>query len=295
MKALRSPSTSGSDTDRAVPRTAALLPLVLLALGLHAEAEESKVAVWKVAEIAFTYRSSIAIYSCSSLQGRVKSILRAVGAREDLDVRVIGCNEFVAPPDDFMTAGGPPADRSPNGRDEPFNSAGRTPSDRLLSRRPDRAQLVDVRVRLMMPTEVTPEVLVELDRDKSRRELVSRVTGNPAARLDIPVAFPAQWQPVTLSRASIGLEPEECELLEQMSSSIFRQLGMRVVDRGPSCGHDHVSRIPPKLTVEAFMGIPFGSGKLPQIPAAGASDPDPSAPAPSDAEPSEPAPVTPQK
>ncbi|MGH6609554.1 MAG: hypothetical protein ACRECQ_04795 [Burkholderiaceae bacterium] len=133
-----------------------------------------------------------------------------------------------------------------------------------------------MRVRLMMPIEVTLEVLAEMERDKARRELVSRVTGNPAASLDDPIVFPAQRQLVTLSRRTIDLEPEECELLDQMSASVFARFDIRVVRRGPECGRDQIARIPPQVTVEALMPVMPGSPQL--APAAGESDPDSSAP-----------------
>jgi hypothetical protein len=283
MKALRSPSMSGGDTDRGMLRSAALFLLSLLVMSLPVAAKESEAAVWKAREIVFSYRSSIAIYSCSGLQARVASILRAIGARDDLDVRVSNCDVAVFPTQEsrFPT-------QEPSG-------AGRSPFDRLADPRTGREQLANVRVRLMMPTVVTPEVLAEIDKDKSRRELVSRVTGNPAAKLNDPIVFPASWQSVTLSRDSIGIEPEECELLEQMSTGVFRQLGVRVIRGGANCDRRSVSRISPKLTVKAFVGVPFGTSAVPQVPAAGESDPDPSTPAAADAEPSEPATATPQK
>lgn len=276
MKALRSPSRSGSDTVYGVRRAAALLPLILLVMGFPVAAQEPKPAVFKATEVSFFYRSSIAIYSCSALRDRVASILRAIGARDDLEVDVTGCDRLMVP------------------AEVPRGTA-RTPSDHILKQRTDRGQLANVRVRLMMPTEVTPEVLAEIDRDKSRRDLVSRVTGNSAATLNDPIVFAAQWQPVTLSRDSIGLQPEECELLDQMSSSVFRQLGVRVVSRSSMCDSNRVSRFAPKATVEALMGIQFGPSSIPQLPAAGESDTDPSAPAASDADPAEPANDTPQK
>lgn len=107
----------------------------------------------------------------------------------------------------------------------------------------------------MMPVEVTPEVLEELKKDKSRRELISRVTDNPNVGLDEPIVFPARREHITLSRRTIDLEPEECELLDQMSRGIFRELGLRVVKGHPSCDRDRVSHIPPQLTVEALMPI----------------------------------------
>lgn len=265
-----SPGTSGSRMDNRVRDTVALLLLSLLVMGCQVAAQERKQAVFKVREVDFLYRSSVAIYSCSALRDRVATILRAVGARDNVEVRVSGCEEFIVP-----------TEESVNTR--------QIPADRFRNQRPGREQLTDVRVRLMIPIEVTPQVLTELERDKSRRELVSRVTGNPAAMLDEPIVFWAQWQPVTLSRDSIGLEPAECELLDQMSTSVFPQLDVRVVRRGSSCNRNQVSRISPRLTVEALIGSAFAPGKAPQAPAAGESDTDPGAPAAVDSEPAEPA------
>src|SRR5690606_11880073 len=108
-------------------------------------------------------------------------------------------------------------------------------------------QSAHLRVSAMMPVEVTPEVIAELERDKSRRALISRVTGNPAASLNDPIVFPAARQLVTLSHKTVDLEPEDCELLEQMSSGLFPELDIRVVRRGPSCDRHEVSHIPPRL------------------------------------------------
>lgn len=289
MNAIRSPSTSGSDTEHAARRAAAFLSLILLGANLPATAaapkappEEPKVAVWKVAEVGFSYRSSVAVYTCDALRDRVSSILRAIGARDDIEVRVSSCDSFEIP--------------SIIPSQEPGSRWGNR-SDGILTQRADqraeRTQLAGVRVRLMMPTEVTPEILAEIDRDKSRRELISKVTGNPAAAFNDPVVFPAQKQTVTLSRRTIGLEPEECELLDQISGSVFRQLKVRVVRRSFSCDRNRISHIPPELTVESFMGVPFGSSAVPQLPAQGEGDSEPSAPPASQAQPA--APETPKQ
>jgi hypothetical protein len=123
-------------------------------------------------------------------------------------------------------------------------------------------------MRIMIPAEVTPEILAELDKDRSRRELLSRVTGNPATRFDDPVAFPATWQRVTLSRKSIGVEPEECELLDQVSRGVLQQLGMRVMRRNMDCSSGSVSAIPPEVEVEALMPAPLQATSTPLDPAA---------------------------
>jgi hypothetical protein len=270
------PRTSRSETADRVRRATALLALTLLMVSVQVAAQEQVAAVWKARKLSFSYGSSTAIYSCSALAGRVASILRAVGARDDIKVEVNDCSESITPPGPNMNARGSMNTWEPSAQSS-------------LDRRTDRQQFVHVNVRSMMPVEVTPEVLAELKRDKSRRELVSRITGNPAAKFNDPILFTAQWQSVTLSRKTIGLSSEECELLDQMSASVFRQLGVREVSRGFSCDPDRLSRIPPELVVEAFLPTPFGSDNAQKTPAAGEEDADPGVPAASDAEPAEPA------
>lgn len=235
-------------------------------------------AVWKVREFDFFYRSSIAIFSCDALRDRVAAILRGIGARDDLQVRVDDCqNSFMqqeSSTDPWNTSGG-------------SNANTWQTQSRLANRSTGREQAAHVRVRLMLPTEVTPQILDELQRDQSRRELISRVTGNPAARQDHPVVFPARRQSVTLSRKTIGLDPVECELLEQMSNALGR-LDVRVVRRSFSCDRNSISRIPPQLTVETLMGIPFVA-REPQVLPAEEKEADPSEPAAAEPAPPEPA------
>jgi hypothetical protein len=260
-------------------RAPALLAMTLLLTGFQASAEEQKApaegaqkapepkaAVWKIREATFTYRSSVAIFSCSALEGRVKALLRAVGARDDVEVRANDCDEFTSPPEDSVN---------------PLMRQQTDPFMRQRSR-PSRTQLAHIRVRVLMPTEVTPEILAELDKDKSRRELVSRVTGNSAMAHDDPMIFAAEWQPVTLSHKTVDLDPVECELLEQMGTSAFRQLGLKVV-RTVSCPRNDVSHIPPRMIVEALVGTPFGSTTQ-QMPAEKEEEKEPAPVAPAPAE-----------
>ena len=267
-------------------------------MGGQVGAQEQTAAVLKLQEVDFFYRSSIALFSCSDLKGRVASIFSALGARDDIKVSVNGCDAVVTPLDEPMgtwqTPSNPGQTPSSGSWQSPSSSRWQTSSDRFGNRPVGRDQSAHVRVRLMMPVEVTPEVLAELNKDKSRRELVSRVTGNPAANLDDPIVFPAQRQHVTLSRQTVDLEPDECELLEQMSTSVFRELGIRVVGRGPQCDRNQVSHVPPQVTVEALMPVMPTAPQLPQLtPAEAESAPDPSAPAASDTESSEPTTATP--
>ncbi|HEY6640855.1 hypothetical protein [Povalibacter sp.] len=219
--------------------------------------------VWKAQEVDFLYRSSVAVFSCDALRRRVAIILQAIGARDDIQVRADDCNNGLMPAD-MSPNMGTRADPTKTMTDpmDPWRS---TPSVRLGNRPANLEQLTRVRIRLMWPTQVTPKIIEELQRDQSRRELISRVTRNPAAKNDHPVLFQAQRQTVTLSHRSIGLDPVECELLDQLSTGVFRELGVKVVSRNMSCDRGSISRIPPQMTVESLMPVLVGATELPHI------------------------------
>jgi hypothetical protein len=234
---------------RSTSALAGLLAAGSLTLGCAAVAQDKVAAVYKAHEVRFVYHSFVNLYACDELRNHVSGILRAVGARDDIKVRVSQCEIFV-----FEDQTSPEWDR--------WDRYGR--SQRFGSLRGDRQQTSNVRVELMFPIEATPEVLAEIDQDKSRRELVSRVTGNPLAALNDPVIFPAERQQVTLSRGTIRLGPEDCELLEQMIPSVFRKLDVKVVGRQLSCDSHQRSYFAPKLVVETLLpvgAVPAGEKK----------------------------------
>jgi hypothetical protein len=249
-------------------RAVALFPAALLAASFQVPAEEQKAAVLKMQEVNFYYRSSIAVFSCPDLETRVANIFRGLGARQDVEVRVVGCNTMYTP-------GEMPQDMSDSRQNSSFdwNVSADPYADRYGNRyaNQDRRNqnATHVRVRAMLPVEVTPEIMAEMERDKSRRELVSRVTGNASAGLNDPIVFPAERRVVTLSRKTVDLDPEECELIEQISQSVFRKLNMRVVGGRPHCGSERVSNIPLKVEVEALMPVMPEAPQL--LPAEGAA------------------------
>lgn len=256
MRASASPGQPSASSRCLTPgfsRVCAWLAMTLLTSAARGAAQEPVAAVWKEHELVFTYRSSIALYTCGALQDRVASILRAVGARPDLQIKVTHCSTSVVPTTD------PHSDpRSWLPQDARFPQDTRTGSP--LDRRPDREQSTVVRTRVRMPVEVTPDVMKEIERDKSRRELIARATGNPSAKFDDLVAFPAERRVVTLNYRTAGIEAIECELLDQMTSSVFRDLGIRVVRRGFTCDRLQASQIRPELDVEALLPVQYDPG-----------------------------------
>lgn len=218
----------------------ALLALVSLAAGAAAAAGEPVPAVWKEYSVSFSYSSARHVFSCDALRIRVAHVLLAVGARHDLKIKVHDCDTNRVPTE-------PPT----FGRDDlPWGSAS-VSSTRFRSA--DRPFPPTIRARLRLPVEITPGVQTELKSDKSRRELISRVTGNPIPRFDDPIPFAAERRVVTLSRQTVGLNPEDCELLDQMVTGVFRQLDLRNVRRNYLCDRDGDSRIPPLVEVEALL------------------------------------------
>ena len=225
-------------------------------------------AVHKAQELSFSYRSASQFYSCHDLEHRVAVILVAVGARDDIEVKARNCDALMVSSGDTTMDVDPTFGRNGNdpfGRDrnDPFGRNQNDPWGRNRSGgafdRPDasRQQTATVRIRLMMPVEVTPQILKEIDTDKSRRELVSRVTRNPAASMNDPVVFAARREDVTLSQSTIRLKAEDCDLLQQMTQQVIRKLDVRVKHQSFTCGPRTTSRIPPQITVETL--VPTGA------------------------------------
>lgn len=232
----------------------------LIFAGASLAEEQAVTAVFKAQEVSFQYRLN-RFQACHELETRVSNILRAIGARDDIDVQVRNCDAYVVTDDARMDpfpasrSGSDPFNRDsdPFDRADPFDRSG---SSTFGNRANERRPSASIRIRLMMPVELTPAIMKELEKDKSRRELVSRVTRNPAAAFNEPIVFEARRQEVTLSARTVRLEREDCDLLEQMSTQLFRKLNVKVTRRGASCGRDQ-SQIPPQMTVEAL--VPTGA------------------------------------
>jgi len=215
-------------------------------------------AVLKTREANFVYRSSARQLSCDELRRRIARILGALGARQDIDVRAHECDTFIDPMDragrDRMNRqdSTDPLDRSASSPLERM----RAPSATSFNDR-SRSQSTPVRIRAMMPVELTSDIMDEVEKDKARRELVSRVTGNANAAMNDAIFFPAEVRQVELSHDTLDLEPMDCELMEQMASSVFRKLDIKVKARSLSCDPRERSSINPSLTVEALLPVGF--------------------------------------
>jgi hypothetical protein len=221
-------------------------------------------AVLKSSKADFVYRSTYRPLSCDQLRNRVALILQAVGARQDVRVRANECNTFIDP--STQRPGGSSVDsrmdtRTSSGR-SPWDTSPQAPGSGMLDRmRPSatdqRSQSTPVYIELMIPAEATTKIINEVEQDKARRELISRVTGNPGAAMDDPIFFAAERRQITLSYDTIKLESIDCELLEQMSRTVFRQLNLKVTHSPTNCDRNERSHLRPQVTVEALLPVGF--------------------------------------
>ena len=229
-----------------------LLASSSLALSGTARAEEPKqvAAVFKLREVHFVYRTVVNFLACDELRRDVAILLRAMGARDDVQVRVNNC-ELMLTPDQQASARG--WDR--------FHPERLPDPTRTFDE--DQQQFSTVLVEAMFPIEATPDVMKEIDKDKSRRDLISRVTGDPTAAHNDPIMFPAERKEITLSQGTLRLRPEHCELLEQMLPSLARQLDIKVIGKALSCDRFGRSQFAPKVTVEVLWpsGAPLPGEK----------------------------------
>ena len=213
-------------------------------------AQEPVTAVLKLRETDFVYRSSRNYLPCDQLQNGVAVILRALGARDDVQVRVTECNWSQVPD---MTVSGNDSQWNDNNWDR--STRQQSPMERMRGTTP--RQNTPVHIWAMMPVPATPKVMKEMEQDKARRDLVSRVTGNMAAALNDPILFNATRQQVTLSHDTIKLEPQHCELLDQMITGVFRDLDLRAVRKNLSCDPHQRSSFPPSAIVEALLPVGY--------------------------------------
>lgn len=77
------------------PWRVAAVAYIAIAAPFATAAGESVEAVWKPQQVNFEYRGYSTTYSCRSLEDKLETILRTVGAREDVQLRSYACDERV--------------------------------------------------------------------------------------------------------------------------------------------------------------------------------------------------------
>ena len=87
------------------------------------------------------------------------------------------------------------------------------------------------RIRVAVPTEVTPELLAQLEAEKSKRELVAKTQGKGLAVDAATAQFPAERRIVEFTGRRIGrighIDDGDCELFDQLLPQVLEPLGIR--------------------------------------------------------------------
>jgi len=231
------------------------------AMGEQTPAQQEPVtAVLKMRESDFVYRSSLNYMTCDELRNGVAVILRALGARDDVQVRLSNCNMNGVP--DLVVSGGGSSSGLPQSQgsgswNNTWDRSTRQQSPMERMRNDTPTQSTPVHIYAMMPVPADSKVMKEIDKDKSRRELISKVTGNMNVALNDPILFAATRQQVTLSHETIKLGPEHCELLDQMITHVFRDYDLKTVRKSLSCDTHQRSNIPRNAVIEALLPVGY--------------------------------------
>jgi len=84
------------------------------------------------------------------------------------------------------------------------------------------------RIKVAVPTEVTPELLAQLEVEKSKRELVAKAQGKGTAVDAATAQFPAERRIVVFTGWRRGrIDDGDCELFDQLLPQVLEPLGIR--------------------------------------------------------------------
>jgi hypothetical protein len=89
-----------------------------------------------------------------------------------------------------------------------------------------------IRVRAALPKEATPEVMAEIEKNRSKQELAGKAGGKPAAASDAATArFPAPWRVVHFEESPTSdVQDGDCELMEQLLDKVLVPMGVQEVE-----------------------------------------------------------------
>ncbi len=91
------------------------------------------------------------------------------------------------------------------------------------------AQLMpSARIKVAVPTELTPEFLAKLEAGKSKRELLAKTAGGGTVVDVATAAFPAERRIVEFEGGRLDrINDGDCELLDQLLPQVLEKLGIR--------------------------------------------------------------------
>jgi hypothetical protein len=122
-----------------------------------------------------------------------------------------------------------------------------------------------VEIHAALPMAATPELLAELEKQASKRELVARVTGKSAT--EATAQFAARRREIRFDpTATSRIEPGDCELMEQLRDAVFVPFGLQLIENSMTCIPKQVVLHGIRLTVAVLEPVPEQEPELKQEP-----------------------------
>jgi len=117
-----------------------------------------------------------------------------------------------------------------------------------------------VEIVAAFPAAATPELLEQLAREASQRELAARAGGKPDPVAEATAQFPARVRRVEFASgrtAQAELQDGDCELMEQLlRHDVFGKFGVKVVDAKVSCVPRQMTLGAVRMTVDVLEPVP---------------------------------------
>lgn len=173
-------------------------------------------AVWVEREIFVTYMAFTSFYSCDGLEGKVRWVLKELGARPDFSVTARGC----------VRLSGPEA----------------MPAVRIVAALPVAAT-----------PEVLADLASGAAKRELAARATGRAVPEPEATAQFQ-ASPRRVE--FTSRPGGPLEDGDCELIEQLRDQVMVPLGVRIIENGVRCVPRQVRSGAVRLAVEVLQPVP---------------------------------------
>lgn len=175
-------------------------------------------AIWMVQNVPFEFRGDTIGYTCDTFKKKVRAILIAVGVHTSMIV------EARCPPARLEPT--MPTRRQSLFRGEVDNVVSNSGMTARTSSR------ISASISFAAPALATDENIRLTTTFDAQERLVAQVKGEelPTAS-NIPV-FPAIWAPIELtSRSDPWLQPNDCELLRQLSAQVFQKIAVEPLEK----------------------------------------------------------------
>jgi hypothetical protein len=176
-------------------------------------------AIWARQQLLFYYVGHRTLYTCRTIEEKIRAILLDMGAREDLEVEASGCAQAFHLESRTLT---------PPGR----------PPQAVITMPAQATSDIRVAIDVATPLELTPalrDLVLQKQREElGKRELLARIGNGEELAAGIKT-FPAAWQRVELSRSAEHLDDSDCELVGELATQILPQLRIRLSGSAVRC------------------------------------------------------------